>query len=55
MCCGHGVAKPARLFRQRRAAFLGGGWLDEPVSEQVSEVSQLGCDSCMCSSPVMGV
>ena len=40
---------PARLVRQRRAAFLGGGWLEEPVSEQVSEVSQLGCDVSICS------
>ncbi len=47
--CGWGVVMPARLVRQRRAAFLGGGWLDEPVSEHVSEVSQLGCDVSICS------
>ena len=55
VCCGRGVAMPAKLSRQRRAAFLGGGWPDEPVSEQVSEVWQLGCDNCMCSRPVIGV
>ena len=30
---------PSRARLQRRPDLLGGGWLEEPVPEQVSEVS----------------
>lgn len=55
MCSVQGVIMLCSLRLQRRADLLGGGWLEEPVSEQVSEVSQLGCDVCTCCRPRGGV
>ena len=44
---------PNRLRLQRwRAVLLGGGCVEEPVSEHVSEVSQLGCEVCSCSGAI---